>query len=315
MLSFLLRRLLGAAAVLLVVSFVTFVLLDLAPGDAAQTLVGESASAGELAKVRHEMGLDAPLLVRYARFAGAAVLHGDLGRSLISGRQVSELIMERFPNTVALALAAMALALLFGSLVGLAAAARPGGFLDFAVMGATGLGLSLPSFWVAMLLIMFLSLRLHWLPVVGAGGADHLVLPALSLALPTTAVIGRLMRSSLLDVKGADYVRVACGKGLTPGQVWRRHIVRNGLTPVVTVMGLHLGHLLGGTFVIETIFAWPGLGRLVVQAVFDRDFPVIVGAVLLIAVIYQVLNLAADLAHAWLDPRAAVLTGDQGTVR
>ena len=303
MVSFLCKRVLSSLAVLVAVSFLTFVLLDLTPGDAADTLVGESASSSELAEVRRQMGLDAPLAARYLRFVSAAVLEHDLGRSLISGRDVAGLIGASFSNTVLLALAAMGLAVVVGTAIGMTAARHPGSRLDFVLMSATNLGLSLPTFWVAMLLIMVFSLRLGWLPVVGAGSPAHLVLPAVSLALPTAAVVARLLRSSLLDVSEAEYVRTAHAKGLRQRQVWRRHIVRNGLVPVVTVLGLHLGHLLGGTFVIETIFAWPGLGRLIVQAVFDRDFPVIVGAVLLIAIIFQVLNLAVDLAHAWLDPR------------
>jgi len=188
-------------------------------------------------------------------------------------------------------------------LIGIVAVARPGGHLDLMIMAATTLGLSLPTFWVALLLIMLFSLRLGWLPVVGAGSPAHLILPATCLALPTTAVVARLMRASLLDVKGADYVRTAYAKGLPSHQVWRDHILRTGLIPVITLLGLYLGHLLGGTFIIETIFGWPGLGRLVVQAILDRDFPVVVGAVLLIAVIYQVLNFLVDVAYVVLDPR------------
>jgi ABC-type dipeptide/oligopeptide/nickel transport system permease component len=303
MLRLLLRRLAGTVVVLTVVSFLTFALLDLAPGDAADTLVGEYASTVQLATVRHELGLDAPLVSRYLRFISAAILHGDLGCSLISGRQVSKLIFERFGNTVTLALAAISLALAVGTLTGIAAAARPGGHLDLAVMSITTLGLSLPTFWVALLLIMAFSLRLGWLPVVGAGGPVHLVLPTVCLAFPTTAVVARLMRASLLDVKSADYVRTAHAKGLARHQVWRDHILRNGLIPVITLLGLHLGRLLGGTFIIETIFGWPGLGRLVVHAILDRDFPVVLGAVLLMAIIYQVLNFVVDIAHAGLDPQ------------
>ena len=303
MLHFLLRRLAGTVIVLAVVSFLTFALLDLAPGDAADTMVGEYASAAQLATVRCELGLDAPLSSRYLRFVSAAILHGDLGRSLISGRQVSELVIERFGHTVTLAMVALSLSLVVGTLTGIAAVAKPRGHLDLAVMSVTTLGLSLPTFWVALLLIMAFSLRLGWLPVVGAGGPAHLVLPAMCLAFPTTAMVARLMRASLLDVKSADYVRTAHAKGLAHHQVWRDHILRNGLIPVITLLGLHLGRLLGGTFIIETIFGWPGLGRLVVQAILDRDFPVVVGAVLLIAIIYQVLNFVVDVAYARLDPR------------
>ncbi len=303
MASFFLRRLLGAVVVLTVVSFLTFALLDLAPGDAAQALAGEAASAEQVQAVRHQLGLDAPLVVRYLRFAEGVVLHGDLGRSLFSGQPVTALVGDRFGHTLQLALVAAAGALVIGLAAGLAAAARPGGALDFAVMAATGVGISVPVYWVALLLMLVFSLRLGWLPAVGAGTPDHLVLPAITLALPTAASLARLVRSSMLDVCNADYVRTARAKGLAPEAVWTRHILRNGLIPVITMLGLHLGHLLGGAFVVETLFAWPGLGRLVVQSVFDRDFPVLAGGVLLIASIYQVLNLAADCAHAWLDPR------------
>lgn len=302
-LVFLFKRLCGAAGVLLVVSFLTFALLNMAPGDAAQTLVGDYASASQLERVRQQMGLDAPVVVRYIHFVTAAVLHGDLGSSLISGRAVAGLVAERFAYTLALAVVSMALAVTLGTLAGLAAATRQGGALDLVLMTVTTLGQSLPTYWVALLLILVFSLWLRWLPVVGAGSPAHMVLPAVSLALPTTAVVARLTRASLLDVKGADYVCTARAKGIGPECLWRVHILRNGLIPVITLLGLHLGHILGGTFIIETIFGWPGLGRLVVQAVFDRDFPVVVGAVLLIAVIYQVINLAVDMAHAWLDPR------------
>ncbi len=303
MLPYVFRRVLGAILVLAVVSFITFALLELAPGDAALTVAGDGASAEQLAVVRHQMGLDAPLPARYLHFVAGAVTRGDLGQSLISGRPVAGLVVERFAYTVELALLAVLGALVLGLAAGLAAAARPGGRLDFVLMAVTGLGISLPVYWVALLLMLVFSLRLHWLPAVGAGSPAHLVLPAVTLALPTAAAIARLVRANVLDVRGADYVRTAAAKGLPASALWRRHVLRNGLIPVVSVLGLYLGHLLGGTFVVETLYAWPGLGRLVVQAVFDRDFPVLVGGVLLIAVIYQCINLAADLALAWLDPR------------
>ena len=163
----------------------------------------------------------------------------------------------------------------------------------------------MPAFWVGLLLIMLFALRLHWLPVVGAGSLRHLILPTITLALPTAAVVARLVRSSLLDVLGADYIRTADAKGLPRRHVIGRHALRNGLIPVVTVLGLHLGHLLGGAFVVETIFGWPGLGRLTVQAIFDRDAPVVLGAALTVAALYLAINLLVDLAHGQLDPRAA----------
>ncbi|MCS6883130.1 MAG: ABC transporter permease [Oscillochloridaceae bacterium] len=303
MARYVLRRLAGAALMLLAVSLIVFVLLDVVPGDVAQTLAGDLASQEQLAAVRRELGLDQPLLMRYARFVEGVALRGDLGASAVSGRPVAALLAERFGATLKLALAALGLALAAGLLLGTLAAVRAGGYLDLAVMAGATLGESLPSFWVALLLIQVFALQLGWLPVVGAGSLKHLVLPAVTMALPAIALLARIVRSCLLDVRGADFVRTARAKGLDPLLVWRDHIFRNAILPVITILGLYLGHILGGAFIVETIFAWPGLGRLVVQAIFDRDVPVVVGAVLLIAVIYQVLNLAVDLLHAWLDPR------------
>ncbi len=303
MLPYLLRRLLGAFLVLFVVSFVTFFLLDFMPGDAASTLVGDFASEEQLAQVREEMGLDVPISQRYVQYFTQALFQGDLGDSLISGRPVTTLIWERFPSTLLLAVTALLVGVLMGTAIGMLAASRSGGYLDAVLMSITTLGLSVPTFWLALLLILLFSLKLRWLPVVGAGSPAHLVLPTICLALPLIAVVARLIRSSLLDIKGADFVRTARAKGLRKHHVWRSHILRNGLIPVVTVLGLHAGHLLAGTFIIETIFGWPGLGRLTVQAILDADFPIVLGAVILIAVIYQILNLSVDLAQAALDPR------------
>lgn len=299
----LVQRLLGALLVLLAVSAITFFLLAAAPGDAASTLAGETASQAQMDALRADLGLDQPLFVRYVDFLRDLLTTGSLGKSLVNGRPVATLLAERLPYTVLLALVATALAACVGVAAGICAGTRPGTLADTALMGLINLGLALPTFWVALLLILFFSLRLRWLPVVGAGTPLHLVLPAVTLALPTTAVVARLMRSSLIDVIGADFVRTATGKGLSRGLVLRRHILRNSLIPVVTVLGLHLGYLLGGAFIVETVFGWPGLGRLTVQAIFDRDLPVVLGATLTIAAIYVILNLLVDLAHAWLDPR------------
>ncbi len=303
MLVHLIQRLLGALVVLLAVSAITFFLLSAAPGDAATTLAGDTASNEQMAALRAQLGLDQPLFVRYTNFLRDLITRGSLGVSLVSGRPVVTLLAERLPYTVLLALVATTLASLVGVAVGSLAGTRPGSWADTALMAAINLGLALPTFWVALLLILFFSLRLHWLPVVGAGTPLHLVLPAVTLALPTAAVIARLMRSSLIDVIGADFVRTANSKGLPQGLVLRRHILRNSLIPVVTMIGLHLGYLLGGAFIVETVFGWPGLGRLTVQAIFDRDLPVVLGATLTIAAMYVGLNLIVDLIHAWLDPR------------
>ena len=302
---FLLRRLFSAFLVLAAVSLLVFVLLDQTPGDAVDTLLGDSASVSQQEMLRHQLGLDRPLLVRYLYFARAALWHGDLGRSLISGQEVSTLVLARFGYTLTLTLTATLLALAWGLLAGTMAAARAGGLTDLAITAVATLGLSAPTFWVALLLVLLFSLRLKWLPVQGAAGPSHLVLPALTLALPMAAVVARLVRASLLEVQQSDYVQTARAKGLPTRLIWRRHILRNSLIPLLTLLALHLGRLLGGMFIVETIFAWPGLGRLLVQAIFDRDFPVVTGAALLTATIYQGLNLVVDVSHAFLDPRVA----------
>jgi ABC-type dipeptide/oligopeptide/nickel transport system permease component len=297
------KRMLGAIMVLFAVSFITFVMLDLTPGDAAERVAGTEASAEQLAELRTAMGLNEPLILRYGHYIGAAILQGNLGESLVSGRPVSEMLAQRFGYTAILAFSAVSIALIAGTLLGMLAASRPGGRFDLALMMLVALGQAMPTFWVALLLIMIFALYLNWLPVVGAGTLSHLILPTIALALPTTAVVTRLVRASMLDVCGADYVRTARSKGLADRIIWQRHLLRNGLVPVATLVGLHLGYMLGGAFIVETIFSWPGLGRLMVQAIFDRDLPVIAGAVLLFAVIIQLVNLAVDILQLWLDPR------------
>lgn len=303
MIHHLTRRLLGAVFVLLAVSIVTFFVLTAAPGDAASGLIGDTASPEQLALLRSEMGLDHPLHVRYALFLLHLVRDGDLGDSLMSGRPVTSLLQERLPYTLVLALTSMLLATAVGGSLGVFAARRPGTWTDTTVMTTANLGVALPNFWIALLLILVFSLRLRWLPVFGADTPLHLVLPAVTLALPTIAVVARLVRASLLDVHHTDFVRTARAKGLEAHTILRRHVLRNAMIPIITVLGLHLGYLLGGAFIVETIFAWPGLGRLTVQAIFDRDLPVVLGATLTIAAMYVLLNLVVDLMHAWLDPR------------
>lgn len=302
MLPRIVRRLFAAVLVLVLASLVAFAILDTAPGDAAQTMIGESASQAELAALRSRLGLDQPLLERYLRYAGGA-LRGDLGQSLISSRPVTEIIGERFANTLALALVSTLFATTLGVLIGTAAAAHQGSWADLGLMALTALGISVPGFGLAMLFTLLFSLKLHLLPVAGGGTLAHLVLPALTLGIPLAAMVARLSRASLLDIARADFVLVAHAKGLPAKTVWHKHILRNALIPVITLVGLNFGHLLGGAFVVESIFGWPGLGRLIVQSIFDKDYPVILGAVLLLALIFQLFNLLIDLAHGFLDPR------------
>jgi ABC-type dipeptide/oligopeptide/nickel transport system permease component len=300
---YLLRRLIGAVATVLVVSFVVYAALTFAPGDAATALIGDNASAEQVAALRSRLHLDAPLTERYLAYIGGVLTRGDLGQSLVGGRSVSEAVLGCLPYTLLLAGVATALAALAGLGIGLLAASKPGSRLDVFAIGGSSLALALPSYWVALLLVLLFSLRLHWLPVFGSGTLAHLVLPATTLALPGAAGVARLTRASVLEAAAADYVRTAFGKGLTRRQTMLHHILPNGLIAALTLLGLNLTHVIGGAFVIETIFAWPGLGRLTVQAVFDRDIPVVMGAVLVVAPLCLAINLAVDLLHAGLDPR------------
>src|SRR5512143_77816 len=302
MLRHLARRLAGTVLALAAVSLITFVALADTPGDAASAIAGETASAAQLQALRAQMGLDAPLWTRYASFASGLVLRGDLGRSLVSGRAVGDLLAERFPYTAALALAAVALAGALGLPIGIAAALKAGSPLDTLLMGGAALGAAVPTFWSATLLILIFALRLRWLPVFGADSFSALILPVIALALPLASAVARFLRASLLDVLRADYVRTAHAKGLPPRRVLAHHVMRNSLIPVITLIGLQLGHLLGGAFIVESVFAWPGLGRLTVQAIFDRDYPVVLGATLTVAVIYLVINFLIDVGHGGLDP-------------
>lgn len=300
----LLYRLIGAALVLLAVSFVTFAALMWTPGDAAQALAGESASAEQIGALRAQLGLDRPFLARYLAFVGGAA-RGDLGASLVSHRSVIALIAERLPYTVGLAVLAILIATLAGSAVGMVAAARAGSTFDTLLMAASLAGLAVPSFWLALMLTLLFSLKLHWLPVAGATGPKNWVLPVIALALPTAAMVARLVRSGMTGVLRSEYIRTAHAKGLAGHQVYVHHALRNSLIPLLSVLGLHLGHLLGGAFVIETLFGWPGLGRLAVDAIFDRDAPVVLGCSLAIAAMYLLVNLLVDIVHARLDPRVA----------
>jgi ABC-type dipeptide/oligopeptide/nickel transport system permease component len=294
----------GALVTLAVVSFITFVALQATPGDVVSGLVGDSASVAQLQTMRAQLGLDQSLPVQYAAFVSKAV-RGDLGRSFISNKPVLDLLLERLPCTIVLALSAITLALIIGMTMGIAAALRAGTKTDLLLMSGAALGLAIPTFWSALVLMLIFSVNWRVLPLIGIDNPFGFVLPSITLALPTAAAIARLMRASLLDVLRSDYVRTANAKGLLPQRVLMHHVVRNSLLPVVTMLGLHLGHLLSGAFIVETIFALPGLGRLVVQAIFDRDYPIVLGATLFSAALYIVINFLVDLAHGWLDPHVA----------
>ena len=298
---FILRRLLDAGGVLLGVSFLTFALLFLT-GDPTFMLVPENYTREQIAEFRHQAGLDRPWYVQYGVFLHRAVT-GDFGHSLRSQLPAMPLVLERLPATFELACAAMMLSLAVTIPVGILAATHRRSLIDLASMAAGLLGQSTPTFWIGLILISVFGVNLRWLPISGRGTLLHLVLPTVSLALYTMGRNARVVRSAVLDVLGQDFIRTAHAKGVSPQGVLLRHTLRNALLPIVTLVGLDFGVLLGGAIITETVFAWPGIGRLVVNAVYQRDFPVVEAAVLTIAAMFVVLNLGIDLLYGYLDPR------------
>lgn len=302
MTRYVLRRLVLAVPVLFGVSVGVFLMIHLVPGDTAVVLAGDTASPQQIEAIRHELGLDQPLPLQYLGFL-QRLAHGSLGISVRTGREVMTELLDRFPYTLELALAAVIIATFVGVSLGVVAAVNKGRPLDHAIVGFASLGLSIPTFWIAILMIIFFSLTLRWLPVTGAGSWQHLVLPALALSLQSAAIKARITRSSMLEVMGQDHLRTARAKGLRERTVILRHALKNALIPITTLIGLQFGGLLGGAFIVETIFGWPGIGQLAVQSIFERDIPVVQGTVLLVALAYFLSNLIVDVTYAWLDPR------------
>jgi ABC-type dipeptide/oligopeptide/nickel transport system permease component len=295
------RRLAQTVFVLLGVSVLSFGTLFLS-GDPTMLMASETWNQQQIENFRHQMGFDRPWLVQYLDFLGKAV-HGDFGVSLRQQQPAINLVAERIPATLQLAAAAMAIAVCVGVPVGIAAATHKGTIWDNLLMLAGLLGQSLPVFWLGLLLIMLFAVGLGWFPVAGTGGPEHLVLPSVTLGLFSTAYIARMTRSSMLEVLGRDYVRTARAKGLRNTVVIRAHALRNALIPLVTVVGLQFGALLGGAVITESIFAWPGVGRLTIQAIQTKDLPLVQACVLLLALIFVMGNLVVDLLYAYLDPR------------
>jgi peptide/nickel transport system permease protein len=296
-------RLALAVPTVLLTSLVVFLMLFLIPGDPASIYVGEQTATPErLAEIRRVMGLDRPLHVQYADFVWKA-LHGDLGRSLQTNRPVTDEILTRLPSTVVLALAAMAFAVVLGGGLGLVSGLRQNTLVDTLAMAVALFGVSVPVFWLALLLIMLFAVHLQWLPATSGPGWKGLVLPAVSLALLSAATLARLVRSSLLEVLQLEYLTTARAKGLSRTVVVLRHAVPNAVIPVITAMGLQFGALLSGAVITETIFARPGLGKLVVDSIQNKDLPTVQGVVLVLALIYIVMNLLVDLSYAFIDPR------------
>lgn len=306
MVNYLLRRFYAMLFILLCVSAVTFSLMHLVPGDPARIIAekkyGEEATLETVELVRKEMGLHRPIYLQYLHWL-AGILRGDFGESFRTGRPVWEELTARLPATLELALAAMLVSLVIAIPAGIISAVKQYSLLDNAAMLGAMIGVSMPNFWLGLLLSLAFSLQLDWLPVFGRGELRHLVLPALTLGTGMAAVTTRLARSSILEVLRQDYIRTARAKGLTETMVTNRHVLKNSLIPVITIVGLQFGALLEGVVVVEVIFAWPGIGRLLYDSILARDYPVIQGCVFLIAVMYVMVNLLVDISYAWLDPR------------
>ena len=297
------RRIALAVPVVLGVTTLVFLMLHFVPGDAATAIFGErGASPEQIAQVRHVLGLDQPLPVQYWNYL-SRIARADLGESLVTHESVAELIGQNLLSTVQLAFAGIGLAILLGVSLGVVAAARRGSVIDAASMAAGTLGVSMPSFWLGLLLILVFAIQLRWVPITSGDDLARLALPAIALGLQAAAIIARMVRTTLLDVLQEDYVRTARAKGLQNRVVLFRHALRSALLPVVTVVGLQFGSLLGGAVIVESVFARQGIGRLLVSAIQSRDFPLAQGCVLLIALVYVVVNLVVDLLYVYLDPR------------
>jgi ABC-type dipeptide/oligopeptide/nickel transport system permease component len=298
---YLLRRLAQSVLVLLGVSFVVFFILYLT-GDPALLLLPPDATAEDIRKFREEMGFNDPFIVQYGRFLGGA-LRGDFGQSVRHGEPAFPLVLERLPATFQLAGSALVVALALAIPAGVLSAVRRNTVTDYVATVVALLGQSMPTFWLGIMLILVFSVQFNLLPSSGRGGLEHLVLPAVTLGLFTTARITRLTRSGMLEVLNQDYIRTARAKGVSGRPVVWKHAFKNAAIPIVTIVGIELGTLLGGSVITETIFAWPGVGRLSVQAIYNRDYPVVQAAVFLLASTFVLVNLIVDLLYTYLDPR------------
>jgi len=299
--SYLLRRLWQSLLVLFGVSVVVFLILHLT-GDPAALLLPPDATAEDIARFRTAMGFDDPVGVQYLRFLKGAV-RGDFGESLRHGEPAMPLVVERLPATFQLAGAGLLIALALAIPAGIISAMKRNTAVDYIATVSALLGQAMPTFWLGIMLILVFSVRLNWLPSSGRGGLEHLILPAITLGLFTTARITRLTRSGMLEVLAQDYIRTARAKGVGESPVVWKHALKNASIPIVTIVGIDLGTLLGGSVITETIFAWPGVGRLSVQAIFNRDYPVVQSAVFLLASTFVIVNFLVDIVYTYLDPR------------
>lgn len=307
MLKYIVKRLAMLIIVTMGVTLITFSMMHWAPGDPAELMAIsryglESVNEQNIAQIRMEEGLDAPIFVQYWRWL-EHIWRGDLGRSIVTGDLVLDEIRLKIPATFELALAALIISLIIALPAGIISAVKQYSPVDYLTMTGALLGVSMPNFWLGLLLILLFSVTLGWLPVFGYGTLKHMVLPALTLGAGMAAITTRLIRSSMLGVLRQDYIITARSKGLPEGSIIYNHALKNSLIPVITVIGLQIGHLLEGAVIVEVIFAWPGIGKLLVDSIFARDFFMIQGCVLLFAVIFVIVNLLVDISYIYLDPR------------
>lgn len=304
MLNYLIRRILTSILVLFGVSMLVFSVIHLVPGDVTMAILGRQKVTEErVAELREKLGLNDPLYVQYGRYLSKA-LSGDLGVSIRNNLPVAESIAEQLPSTVTLSFAALFVALSIGSVLGMLAALRQGSWLDTFIMGLSVSGLSIPTFWMGLLLILFFSVRLRLFPSISNGSSPaELFLPALTLGLPEAAVVARMVRASMLDVLHKEFIVTARAKGVPERWVIFKHALRNALIPVVTFVGLQMAYLLGGATIVETMFARQGIGRLAVQSIYNRDYPLVQGVVLVTATIYVLINTLTDITYVFLNPK------------
>ena len=317
--KYIVRRLVMMIPVLLGVTFIVFFIMSLTPGDPAAIILGDQASSEALALKRVELGLNDPLLIRYATYMGN-LLRGDLGTSYKNQISVAQQVWDKFPNTALLAIAGILVALVIGIPIGILSAKKQYTFMDTSSMVFSLIGVSMPNFWLGLLLSLLFALKLGWLPSQGMGSGfiplmRSLVLPALTLGTGAAATVVRMTRSSMLEVIRQDYISTARAKGITEKQVTNKHMLKNALIPIVTAVGLQFGQLLGGAMLTETIFSWPGLGRLMVDSITSKDIPMVLGAVIFMATMFSFVNLFVDILYAFLDPRIKSQYGSKNSTK
>lgn len=300
--KYIFKRILMLIPVILGVSFLVFTIMALTPGDPAQLILGESAPKEAILKLRQDMGLNDPFLVQYFKFIKNAIM-GDFGRSYTTGREVFNEIFSRFPNTMLLAVAGVVISVLIGIPVGIISATKQYTFIDSFSMVAALLGVSMPNFWLGLMLILTFSVNLGLLPSGGFDSLKSLILPAFTLGVGSAAIVTRMTRSSMLEVIRQDYIRTARAKGVTEKKVINKHALKNALIPVITVVGLQVGNLLGGAVLTETVYSWPGVGRMMVDAIRQKDTPTVLATVIFLATVFSVVNLIVDILYAYVDPR------------